>query len=68
MKNVFSGMLRRVALFFISPILSRRMIQALGSFETSVLTLATRHNIPEDDILQLCVPSDSLLTCLDGQM
>jgi hypothetical protein len=35
-----------------SPILVAQMMEAIRSSKTFVLTGATRHNIPEDDILR----------------
>jgi hypothetical protein len=36
-----------------SPILFTLMKEEISAYETSVLTIATQRNIPEDDILQL---------------
>jgi hypothetical protein len=56
---VSSGLLRRVALtasvVHSSPILFTLMKEELSSYETSVITRATRRNIPEDAVLQRCL-------------
>jgi hypothetical protein len=44
-----------------SPILVTLMMEAIHSSETSVLTRATRRNVPEDDNLQFIIPSASEL-------
>jgi hypothetical protein len=58
---------RHASVVPVSPILVTRMMEALSSFETSVLTRATRRKIPEDNVSHLrselssYIPEDAIL-------
>jgi hypothetical protein len=61
-------MLRRVALVRtdVTEELSPSIMEALSSYETSVLTRATRSNMPEDAILAVSCFDYNLLLKLDA--